>query len=61
MKPAYTGIFHRMIATHLQRYVDEIAARHNKRPHDTQIQMRIIVANIVGCRLIYRDLTRDQE
>ncbi len=59
LKRAYTGTFHKMSPKHLARYVDEFAARHNIRPHDTIVRMQINAANMIGRRLMYRDLTKD--
>ena len=41
---------------HLQRYVNAYAGRHNQRPSDTEVQMRIMAQGTVGKRLRYRDL-----
>ena len=56
LKRAHKGVFHRMSAKHLQRYVDEFSGRHNIRDRDTIDQMRHVVAQMVGKRLKYRDL-----
>lgn len=45
-----------MSPAHLQRYVDEFAGRHNQRPMDTAVQMRMMAQGMVGKRLHYRDL-----
>ena len=57
LKRAHTGTFHRLSRKHLQRYVNEFAGRHNLRPHDTIDQMRAIVAEMVGKRLMVKHLT----
>ena len=56
LKRAHKGTFHRLSAKHLQRYVSELAARHNIRDMDTIDQMADVVAGLVGRRLLYRDL-----
>lgn len=45
-----------MSPKHLQRYVNEFAARHNMRDKDTLDQMNDVVCSLVGKRLMYRDL-----
>ena len=56
LKRAQWGTYHHLSAKHLQRYVHEFAGRHNIRDKDTVEQMTHIVANLVGKRLMYRDL-----
>lgn len=56
LKRAHKGVFHRLSAKHLQRYVNEFAARHNIRDLDTADQMAHVVAAMVGQRVLYRDL-----
>ena len=56
LKRGYHGVYHKMSAKHLQRYVDEFAGRHNVRQRDTVDQMTSVVAGMVGKRLRYRDL-----
>ena len=56
LKRAHKGVYHKMSAKHLQRYVDEFAGRHGVRERDTIDQMQSIVAGMVGKRLMYRDL-----
>ena len=59
LKRAHKGVFHRMSAKHLQRYVDEFCGRHNIRDRDTHDQMRHVVAQMVGKRLTYKVLIAD--
>ena len=56
LKRAHKGVFHRLSAKHLQRYVAEFAGRHNIRDWDTVDQMTHLAAAMVGNRLRYRDL-----
>ncbi|MDE0370105.1 MAG: IS1595 family transposase [bacterium] len=56
LKRAHKGVFHRLSAKHLQRYVNEFAGRHNIRDLDTAEQMAHVAAAMVGRRLLYRDL-----
>lgn len=50
------GVFHTMSPKHLQRYVDEFAARHNIRDLDTIDQMRHVARQMNAKRLPYRTL-----
>ena len=59
LKRAHKGTFHRLSAKHLQRYVNEFCGRHNIRDMDTIRQMEHVVAQMVGKRLMYRDLIAD--
>ena len=56
LKRAHKGVYHRLSAKHLQRYVAEFAGRQNIRELDTLDQMQHVVAAMVGKRLLYRDL-----
>ena len=56
LKRGYHGTYHHVSPKHLQRYVDEFAGRHNVRERDTAEQMALVVAGLVGRRLMYRDL-----
>ena len=58
MKRAYKGTYHVWSPKHLQRYVDEFVGRHNIRDKDTLEQMEDLVAQMVGKRLLYRDLVK---
>lgn len=59
LKRAHKGTFHKISPKHLDRYVQEFAAKHNLRESGTLTQMRDTVAAMVGHRLLYRDLIRD--
>lgn len=59
MKRGYYGTYHRMSAKHLDRYVSEFSGRHNARCLDTIDQMIAIARGLLGKRLRYRDLIRD--
>ena len=56
LKRAHKGVYHKMSAKHLQRYINEFAGRHGVRGDDTLDQMKLVVAGMVGKRLMYRDL-----
>ena len=57
LKRAHKGIYHKMSAKHLQRYVSTFAGRQNVRDMDTLQQMQHVVAGMIGRRLMYKDLT----
>ena len=59
LKRAHKGVYHKISAKHLQRYVDEFAGRHGVRERDTLDQMQSIVVGMVGKRLMYRELVAD--
>ena len=59
LKRAHKGVYHKLSAKHLQRYVSEFAGRHNIRESDTIDQMGAVVAGMIGKRLCYRDLIAD--
>ena len=59
LKRAHKGTFHKISPKHLDRYVQEFAGRHNIRELGTLNQMRDTVANLVGHRLLLRDLVAD--
>ena len=56
LKRAHKGTFHKLSPKHLNRYVQEFAAKHNMRGSDTLAQMQDTVARLVGRRLLYRSL-----
>ena len=57
LKRAHKGIYHKMSAKHLHRYVSTFAGRQNVRDMDTLQQMQHVVAGMIGRRLMYKDLT----
>ena len=59
LKRAHKGVYHKLSAKHLQRYVQEFAGRHNVRESDTIDQMGAVVAGMIGKRLCYADLIAD--
>ena len=59
LKRAHKGTFHKLSAKHLQRYVNEFAVKHNIRELDTIDQMGLIVASLIGRRLLYSGLIAD--
>ena len=56
LKRGYHGVYHQMSPKHLQRYVNEFCGRHNVRDLDTIMQMTLIVRDLEGKRLQYREL-----
>ena len=59
LKRAYHDIYHQISKKHLNRYVAQFAGKHNLRPLDTEAQMQHIVADMVGRRVLYRELITD--
>ena len=59
LKRAHKGVFHKISPKHLNRYVTEFAGKHNVRNLDTLAQMTVLVAGLVGKRLMRRDLVAD--
>ncbi len=56
LKRGYVGTYHKMSPKHLDRYVQEFAARHNVRDEDTVDQMARIIEGMAGKRLCYEEL-----
>ena len=56
LKRAHKGTFRQMSPKHLNRYVTEIAARHNIRDDDTIDQVRAVILGMDCKRLKYADL-----
>ena len=56
LKRAHTGTFHKLSPKHLDRYVQEFAARHNLRDEDTIDIMAAVAIGMRGKRLRYREL-----
>ena len=56
LKRAHTGTFHKLSPKHLDRYVQEFAARHNLRDEDTIDMMAAVASGMRGKRLRYREL-----
>ena len=59
LKRAHKGVYHKISPKHLQRYVNEFSGRHGVRERDTLDQMSVMVAGMVGKRLMYRELVAD--
>ena len=59
MKRAHKGTFHKLSPKHLDRYVQEFAARHNLREQDTAEIMGSVTDGMGGKRLRYSDLIAD--
>ena len=56
LKRAHKGTFHKISKKHLYRYVNEFVVRHNIREENTINPMEIIVAGMIGRRIMYKDL-----
>ena len=59
LKRAHEGTFHKMSPKHLDRYVREFSGKHNVREEDTIAQMVIVAAGLIGKRLMYKTLIKD--
>ncbi len=57
MKRGIDGIYHWVSFNHLQSYVDEFALRFNSRYYSTSGRFDLILANVAGKRLTYKQLT----
>ena len=58
---AHKGTYPKISKKHLNRYVNEFLVRHNIRDEDTIRQMEIIVAGLVGRRVMYKDLVSGED
>ena len=56
VKRVVIGTYHQISRKHLQRYIDQLSAKHNVRHLDTLDQMAYVVTGMVGRRLLYREL-----
>ena len=56
LRRAHMGTFHKLSPKHLERYVNEFAAKNNIRDLDTIDQMRHLVRQMPGKRLTYKNL-----
>ena len=59
LKRGHVGTFHKMSPKHMDRYVQEFAARHNLREADTIDIIGAVADGGVGKRLRYRELIAD--
>ena len=59
LKRAHKGVYHKISAKHLQRYVNEFSGRHGIRERDTIVQMGTVARSMAGKRLPYRALVAD--
>ena len=56
LKRAHKGTYHRLSRKHLQRYISQFAGKHGIRSMDTIRQMEAVVLQLVGKRLLYKEL-----
>ena len=56
LKRGHYGVYHKMSAKHLNKYVSEFVGRQNMRSKDTLDQMKLCVENMNNKRLRYQDL-----
>ena len=56
LKRAHAGTSHKLSPKHLDRYIQEFAAKHNVRDSGTLAQMRDTVCRMIGRNLLYTDL-----
>ena len=56
LRRAHMGTFHKLSPKHLERYVNEFAAKNNIRDLDTIDQMRHVARQMPGKRLTYKKL-----
>lgn len=59
LRRAYKGVYHKISAKHLGRYVADFAGRHGIRGHDTIDMMGYLAGGMRGKRLTYRALIAD--
>ena len=59
LKRAHKGVYHKISAKHLNRYVTDFAAKHGIRAMDTVDQMGYTAAAMIGKRLTYKALIAD--
>ena len=57
LKRAHKGVYHKISAKHLHRYVADFAGRHGIRESDTIVQMQHVVEGMARKRLTYQSLT----
>ena len=55
-KRTFHGTYHHMSKKYLNRYVEQFAGKHNLRELDTIDQMQVVIAGVIGKRLLYKDL-----
>lgn len=56
LRRGYYGTYHKMSDKHLDRYIGELAGRHNARTSDTLEQMALMAHGMLGKRLTYQEL-----
>ena len=56
VRRGYDGVYHHISEDHLHRYINEFAGRHNIRDMDTIEMMSEVAENMIGQRLMYKDL-----
>ena len=56
LKRAHSGVYHKISPNHLDRYVNELAGRHNNRDANTTDQVARIITGMGEKRLRYREL-----
>ncbi len=59
LKRAHKGVYHRLWSKHLHALGYTFALRRTSRERDTQAKIQHVVAQLVGKRLMYRDLIAD--
>ena len=56
LKRAHKGVYRKISAKHLHRYVADFAGKHGIRPMNTIAQMAVLVDGMNGKRLKWREL-----